>query len=169
LEIAASKLRETRGAVALRMAVILMVGTLLFSAALQIYHVYAVVDLVTGKADEAVLAAAADNGPEIFRGIREGAGVARRYENGRWVGSVSTSAVEETLLTSLGAVRDGSDLLVEDSYRVKNLETHFENAEGTNLSFTTTMTLEIPLSFGGDLLPPIHKTLEVKTSYAPRF
>lgn len=169
MEIAAAKLRETRGEVTLHLAVILLASVILISGGMQVHHVYAVVDMVTGKTDEAVLAVAADNGPQIFKGIRESAGVARRYEDGSWVGFVSTEAVEEALRTSLEAVQDGGDLLVKGSYRIENLETHFENAEGAHLNFTTTMTLEIPLSMGGDILPPIHKTLEVKTTYEPKF
>ena len=52
----AEKLREERGEVTLHMAVILMVGMLLFAAAMQVHHVYAVRDMAAEKTNEAVLA-----------------------------------------------------------------------------------------------------------------
>ncbi|MEA4934339.1 MAG: hypothetical protein VB071_12295 [Lawsonibacter sp.] len=169
MEVAVVKLRETRGEFAPMMAAILMVGVLLLSTALEVHHVYAVVDRVAGIADEAVLAAAADNVEEIYSGVRESAWASRQYQDNAWACQISTSAVEEALIDSLGAVSDGAGLRVGDSVRITALETQAENPEDGNLNFTTTLTLEIPLSLGGDLLPPIHKTLEVKTTYEPRF
>lgn len=169
MEVAVAKLRETRGEFAPLMAVILMVGVLLLSTALEVHHVYAVVDRVAGITDEAVLAAAADNVAEIYSGVRESAWSARQYQDDAWACQISTSAVEEALVDSLGAVSDEARLRVGDSFRMTALEIQAKNPEGGNLNFTTTLTLEIPLSLGGDSLPPIHKTLEVKTTYEPRF
>ncbi|MEM5781559.1 MAG: hypothetical protein AAGU02_10450, partial [Lawsonibacter sp.] len=84
MEVVCAKLRETRGEFAPMMAAILMVGVLLLSTALEVHHVYAVVDRVAGITDEAVLAAAADNVEEIYSGVRESAWAARQHQDDAW-------------------------------------------------------------------------------------
>lgn len=53
------KLQEQRGEMAPQMAIILMVAVMLLSVALQVHHVYAVLDLTINKTNEAVLSVAA--------------------------------------------------------------------------------------------------------------
>lgn len=163
------KCREERGGVSLHLAVILIAGTLLFSAALTIHHVYAVIDRTIDKTNAAVLAVAASNVAEVYRGVRESDGTARRYVEEQWTYLVSTEAVEEALRISLDATGEAVGLLAADSFQISGLRTRFVNTDGDNLNFTTTMRVEIPLSFGGGNLPPIRLPLEVNTTYEPKF
>lgn len=75
----------------------------------------------------------------------------------------------DALRTSLGAAVQGSGLLVDGSFRINDLQTTYLNAEDGNLNFTTTMMVEIPLSLGSEILPPIRKDIEVRTAYEPKF
>lgn len=165
----AEKFREERGEASLHLAVILLVGMLLFAAAMQVHHVYAVLDMAAEKTNEAVLAVAASNVPEVYRGVRESDGTARRYNAGAWGHTVSTDAVLEALGASLGAVPHGDGLLIEGSFQINRLRTTYINMDGGNLNFTTTMEVVIPLTLGGGGLPAIHSSLEVKTTYEPKF
>lgn len=163
------KLRETRGEISLHLGVILLAGVFLFSAAVSVQHVYAVADRVIGKTDAAVLAVAASNVAEVFVGVRESDGTARRYTDGAWGALVTTTAVETALRISLDAVSTEAGVLEAESFRVRGLDTQFVNYDGVNLNFTTYLTVEVPLSFGGGVIPPIRLALEVNTTYEPKF
>lgn len=168
MEVVLKKLREERGEISLHLGLILLAGVFLFSAAVTVQHVYAVVDRVVGKTNAAVLAVAASNVAEVFNGVRESDGTARRYTDGTWGALVSTTAVETALRISLDAVPVANGLQAE-SFEVRDLDTQFVNYDGANLNFTTYLTVEIPLSFGGGLIPPIRQALEVNTTYEPKF
>lgn len=161
------KLREQRGAIALRLSIVFLVATLLFVVVFNIRHVYQVTDLVIERTNEAVLAVAAYNAPGSLGGIRDGEAAARRWDGSDWERIVTSEDVWYTLARSLGATSNGLSLVRGDSYRIDNLTTRYVNADGENLRFVTTMDLTIPLMGLGSL--PITRPLEVKTTYEARF
>ena len=54
-------------------------------------------------------------------------------------------------------------------FRITGLQTVYQNALGTSLNFTTTLTVEVPLTLGGRVLPPVARELEVHTTYEAKF
>lgn len=163
------KLREERGEVAPQMAIILLVGVMLFSAAFQVHHAYAAISMVKENAKAAALSVAAINGDEIFEAARESSWVARHYDAEDWETSVYTEDMIESLSHSLGADRVGNTLVKGDSLKMTDLSITYLNIEGGQLNFTFTATAEVPLTFGGSLLPPLRYPLTVKTTYEPKF
>lgn len=161
------KLREQKGAVALRLSIVFLVATLLFVVAFNARHAYQVVDMVIERTNEAVLAVAAYNAPGSLGGIREGEAVARFYTDSGWERIVTSEDVRNALARSLGTTVYGDSMIRTDSYRIDNLTTRYVNSDGENLRFVTTMDLTIPLMGLGSL--PITRPLEVKTTYEARF
>lgn len=165
-----TKLRERCGEIALLGGVLLLVAMLLLAVSLEVGHVYAAVDRVKDCTNTAVLAVAAGNVDRVHDGVREGTGTARHFTGTVWSRLVSTEEVMEHLAVSLDMTRQGHDTLVRvGGFRLTGLRVVPENQDNGKLNFTTTMTVEIPLSMGGGVLPPIQQTVEVHTTYEPKF
>ena len=163
-------LKDRRGEVSIHLALIMLVGLLLLAAALEVLHVYFVCNTVLEKTNEAVLAAAASNVADFYVGARESDGNARQYVNDYWASAVSVEEVEAALQGALGAERTEDGTLVrEGGFRITGLQTVYQNALGTSLNFTTTLTVEVPLTLGGRVLPPVARELEVHTAYEAKF
>lgn len=164
-----AKLLEHRGEIAPQGAVILLISVILLTVALQVNYVYATVDQVKEKTNTAVLAVAASNVGAVYEGVREGEGAARQFSGITWSRIVSTDAVKESMMTALNATASGSTLTRANGVRLDNIHVAVSNNDGGKLNFTTTMTVIIPLSIGGGVLPPIQQRVEVNTTYEPKF
>lgn len=163
------KLTERRGEIAPLGGIILLVCILLLTIALQVNNAYATVDQITAKTNQAVLSVAASNVGKVHDGVREGTGSARQARGSSWSRIVTTDAVVQSLTASLDATRSGSTLTRENGVQLVSVRTSFINADGSNLNFTTTMTIKIPLSLAGGVLPPLQYDLVVHTTYEAKF
>ena len=167
---ACAKLRDCSGDFLLKSAITITIAALALSAAITVYHVYHVMGAVRDKVNEAVLAVASVNVSEFYGGAWESDGFARHREDDRFTEAITTDAVVDQLAQSLGA----TDLAADDTitvgdYTVSGIDTQYFNSMGGNLNFRTRLTVTIPLSVGGLIPTSITKTIEVKTSYDPRF
>ncbi|MEG2455766.1 MAG: hypothetical protein RSC08_05885 [Oscillospiraceae bacterium] len=166
-------LRSRRGEIALRSGFILLAGALMLVVLLQGIAVYTTIDNVMKKTGEAVLAVATTNGENAFGGIRESAGTARTYDGYAWDRLVTTTDVERVLQRNLKLTRNGSQLTHQSggkvAYHIQELRTYYLNSDHDKLNFVTTLVVKIPVAIGGDVLPPIAKRLEVKTTYEAKF
>lgn len=165
------KLKEQRGEFLLSTAVKLLIGAMLLSAGVEVFHVYHTLGIVREKTNEAVLAVAAVNVPEFYGGAREGDGFARHPEDGAFTYNITTDDVVDQLVQSMNATNLSEDdtITVGKSFSVASLHTRYVNSVGGDLNFQTTLTATVPLELGGILLPAVTKDMEVKTSYAPKF
>lgn len=164
-----SILRSRRGEFAFRCAVGAMIAALVLSAAFSILCVYHAVGTVRENVNEAVLAVAAVNVSEFFGGSRETDGYARHPDSGGFSVSLDAEDVRTTLARAIGGTvgRDGS-ITVEDAYVIRDLNTVYQNTDGSVLCFTTTLTVIVPLKLGG-ISVPIQKMLEVSSRYDAKF
>lgn len=164
-------LRSRCGQFLLGTAIKLLAAAIVVGAGVEVYHVYHVMDTVRTTTSEAVLAVAAANVSEFYGGAREADGFARHPEDGAFASYVSTDDVVDQLMRMLGVTDLAADdtMTVGRSFSVRNVQTQYVNFDGTNLHFRTTLTVSVPLSMGGILLPSITKNMEVMTSYAPKF
>ena len=166
----ATKLKDCSGDFLLKSAITITIAALTLSAAITVYHVYHVIGAVRDKVNEAVLAVASVNVPEFYGGARDSDGFARHQEDGRFTDTITTDAVVDQLAQSLGATDLSDDTItVGTSYTVGGIDTQYFNSSGKNLNFHTRLTVTVPLSVGGLIPTSITKTIEVKTSYDPRF
>ena len=165
------KLKEQSGQFLLSTAVKLLIGAILLSAGVEVFHVYHTLNVVRDKTNEAVLAVAAVNVPEFYGGAREADGFARHPEDGYFVFNITTDDVVDQLVQSLDAtgLSDDDTITVGKSFSVTSLRTQYINYSGGDLNFETTLTATVPLELGGILLPAVTKRMEVRTSYAPKF
>ena len=164
-------LRDKGGQFLLGTAVKLLAAAIVVGAGVEVYHVYHVMDTVRTAASEAVLAVAATNVSEFYGGAREGDGFARHPEDGVFASYISTDDVVDQMVRMLGVTDLAADdtMTVGRSFSVRNVRAQYVNFDGTNLHFRTTLTVSVPLSMGGILLPDITSNMEVMTSYAPKF
>lgn len=166
-------LRGRRGEIALRSGAILLAGALMLVVLLQVIAVYTTINNVMKKTGEAVLAVATTNGERAFGGIRESAGTARTYDGYSWDRLVTTDDVEQVLQRNLNLTRDGLRLTHQSggkaAYHILELDTRYLNSDHDKLHFITTLVVQIPVAIGSDVLPPITKRLEVKTTYEAKF
>lgn len=165
-----AKLKDCKGDFLLKSAITVVIAALALGAAITVYHVYHVVGAVRDKVNEAVLAVASVNVPEFYGGARDSDGFARHHEDGSFTDTITTDAVVDQLAQSLGAtdLADDDTITVGD-YSVGGIDTQYFNSSGSILNFRTTLTVTVPLSLGGLTLSSITKTMEVNTSYAPKF
>lgn len=169
MEVVLQKLKDRSGNVALHTGFIVLGGAILLMMALQVHQLYATINNVIDRTNEAVLSAAAANVAGVYGGVRESSGTARKKVSGGWASYITTSDVRDKLATALGARESGADLVRAGAYRITDLDTKFVNAEGSKLNFTSTLTLEFPMLLAGDVLPPLRFRLEVRTTYEPKF
>ena len=165
------KLKEQSGQFLLSTAVKLLIGAIVLSAGVEVFHVYHTLGIVREKTNEAVLAVAAVNVPEFYGGAREGDGFPRHPEDGHFAFNITTDDVVDTLVQSLDATDLSEDdtITVGKSFSIASLQTQYVNSAGGDLNFQTTLTATVPLELGGLLLPAVTKNMEVRTSYAPKF
>lgn len=167
METALTRLRSRKGEVALRLGLIAFGGALLLLVSLQVFHCFSSVQYVRDRANQAVLAAAAENVSGVYGGNRESAGVSRRPADG-WNTPILTADVAQRLLADLGAVRDQDGSISRPgAFRLQGLRTSYVNAEGQHLNFLTSFTLELRPVL--DLLPPFQIPVKVRTKYEPKF
>ncbi len=170
MEVITKKLADQKGEVAVRGAVILLIATILFMAALETIHIYHTVLDVKSKTSEAVLATASLNVAGIYQGVRESKWYARQYDDPSWSANVDATQVIYQLATATGGqIVDDDSVLKEDSYQISDLQTTHDNAVGDGLNFTTMLHLDIFLNIGGILNAAIPIDLEVHTTYATKF
>lgn len=164
-------MRENSGQFLFKSALRLLGGAIILSASISIYHVYHSLGVVREKTNEAVLAVATVNVPEFYGGARESDGFARHPEDGYFGFSIATDDVVDRLVQSLKATDLSTDdtITVGDSFTVQSINTQYVNYSSGNLNFRTTLTVTVPLSAGGILLPAVTKRMEVGTSYDPKF
>ncbi|HBI52413.1 MAG TPA: hypothetical protein DDX72_06490, partial [Ruminococcaceae bacterium] len=113
--------------------------------------------------------------------IREGYAGGYKYKQGSWNERITTGNIYGRLSNLLGLKNVGGKYCsVNDDrveYAVYGLSVNIDNSpfapSSTNgiqeFQATSKITLEVPLSFGGDLLPPMKVDLLVKSRYMPKF
>lgn len=157
-------LKDKRGSTLPFVAMICIIMFFFMAAGIEFIRVFAMVDGVIDRTNEAVTAVAAVNGGNYFEGFREVDAQPRIYEEEVFMTMVTTDEVAVVLMETLNLEKKGSSLVQE----VKNTPVLILNGlqvSSVGGQFVTTFTLEIPISFGGEVLPPIKKKVEVKSDY----
>jgi hypothetical protein len=136
---------------------------------------------VRDAVQSAVVATVTDNYANVYHGVREGYSGGYLPSGTSWSSSVSTGDVYGRLDKLLGLLNEsGAHVKASGSteqFRLSDLSVQITNAPlapsgGNNAqTFTTdaTIQLEVPVSFGGKVLPPMKATLKVRGKYMPVF
>lgn len=128
---------------------------------------------------QAVISVATTNYDETYRGLREGYSGGYRLAGEQWVEDLDYDDVYYHLDSLLGTGRDGSYHVKAQGetyeYRLSGLKVEISNtglAPGSaarNFEVDAKITIEIPLSFGWGMVPPLVMELRTRAAYMPKF
>ena len=160
--------------------VIALAGMMFFTALWQIVRLVTVSAGVKDAVQSTVIATSVGNYSNVYDGVREGYSGGYRFSGNTWKTAVSTGDVYGRLDDLLGLTKRGGkhSKIASDGveYSVYGLSVNVDNAQFaptsgdiTQFSATSYITLEVPMSFCGDVLPPMQVTLCVKSKYTPKF
>lgn len=175
------KIRSNKGYTSAPLVVVIALAGMMFFVVL--WHIMRLVTISAGVQDavqSAVIATSVGNYSNVYDGVREGYSGGYRYSGSSWSTAVSTGDVYGRLDTLLGLRSSGGkhNKINSDGteYAVYGLSVNVDNAEFApssgaikQFSATSYITLEVPLSFCGDILPPMKIRLCVKSKYTPKF
>lgn len=175
------RIRSNKGYTSSPLVVAIALGSLMFFIALwQIVRLVTISAGVKDAVQSAVIATSVNNYANVYDGVREGYSGGYRYSGSSWKTAVSTGDVYGRIDKLLGlqssggkhvkATSDGTDFSVYGlSVNVDNAEFAPTRGRIEQFSATSYITLEVPLSFCGDVLPPMRVRLCVKSKYTPKF
>lgn len=174
-------LRSKQGFSSAPLAVVIALAGMMFFVVLwQIVRLVIISAGVKDAVQSAVIATSVGNYSNVYDGVREGYSGGYRFSGNSWKTAVSTGDVYGRLDDLLGLeTKNGKHSKITSDgveYSVYGLSVNVDNARfaptsGNIPQFTATsyITLEVPLSFCGDVLPPMKATLCVKSKYTPKF
>jgi hypothetical protein len=123
-----------------------------------------------------VISVAIENYDDVYNGLREGySGGYELDSNDNWKSSVDQGAVLSNLSNVLGLTNGEKYTGSRLEYTISNLDINILNTplapSGTSKKFESEvwLTLEVPLSFGWDKLPPLRIRMKVNAGYTPKF
>ena len=160
--------------------VIALAGMMFFVVLWQIIRLVIIAAGVKDAVQSAVIATSVGNYSNVYDGVREGYSGGYRYSGNSWRTAVSTGDVYGRLDQLLGLHSRGGKHIKTNfdgpEYAVYGLSVNVDNAQFAptsgdipQFSATSYITLEVPLSFCGDMLPPMKIRLCVKSKYTPKF
>ena len=128
---------------------------------------------------QAVISVATTNYNEVYDGLREGYSGGYRTDGSSWAESLDYGDVYGNLDRTLGLnMQGGWHVKAEETgyeYRISGLMVSIRNTPfapgnaSSNFEAEASVTLEIPLSFGWEFLPPVHMEIRTKAAYMPKF
>lgn len=175
------KIRSKKGYTSAPLVVAIALGSLMFFVVIwQITRLITISAGVKDAVQSAVISTSVNNYANVYDGVREGYSGGYRFSGNSWKSAISTGDVYGRMDGLLGLKSDGSkhSKYTADSveYSVYGLSVNVDNAqfaptsgEIKQFSATSYITLEVPLSFCGDILPPMKIRLCVKSKYTPKF
>ncbi len=160
--------------------VIALAGMMFFVVLWQIFRLVTISAGVKDAVQSAVISTSVGNYSNVYDGVREGYSGGYRYSGSSWKTAVSTGNIYGRLDTLLGLKSIGGKHQKRGAdgveYSVYGLSVSVDNAEFApssnaikQFSATSYLMLEVPLSFCGDVLPPMKIRLCVKSKYTPKF
>lgn len=136
---------------------------------------------VRDAVQSSVIATVTENYDDVYHGVREGYSgayqpMAEDFEESLDYGDIYRRLDNHLSLTRSGSyhqkLTNGGDL----EYRVWGLSVDIENAPFAagdsatdRFMVDSTIELEVPVSFGGQLLPPMRITVGISAGYTPKF
>jgi hypothetical protein len=175
------RIKSRKGFSAPWVVVVALIGVMLFVVISQYIRLMTIAAGVKDAVQSAVISASVSNWANVYPCIREGYAGGYRYSNGSWNERMTTGNIYGRLSALLGLrYSNGKYWSVSSEggeYAVYGLNVHIDNSPfapgNTNgiqeFQATSRITLEVPLSFGSDILPPMTINLVVKSRYMPKF
>lgn len=161
-------------------AAVAMAVLFIFCGITEYMHLQIVAQGVRDAVQEAVIAAVNDNYDDVYHGVREGyAGGYYPASGEGWEESLDYGDIYGRLDDLLGLSDEGNWHVKylsggEMEYRLSGLKTEIINvpfASNVNRRFLADayVKLEVPVRFGGKMLPDMKIQLKVRAGYTPKF
>lgn len=161
-------------------AAVAMAVLLIFCGITEYMHLQIVAQGVRDAVQEAVIAAVNDNYDDVYHGVREGyAGGYYPASGEGWEESLDYGDIYGRLDDLLGLSDEGNWHVKylsggEMEYRLSGLKTEIINvpfAANANRRFLVDayVKLEVPVRFGGKMLPDMKIQIKVRAGYTPKF
>ena len=174
------KLLQDKSGNSTPMTVALVLGLLFLVCAMsEFFRLMIITQGVRDGLQEAVISVATTNYDETYRGLREGYSGGYRLADQQWVEDLDYDDIYYRLDSLLGTARDGGYHVKEQGeayeYRLSNLRVEISNtglAPGNasrNFEVDARISIEIPLSFGWGMVPPLVMELRTRAAYMPKF
>ena len=163
-------LKDRRGVAFPLIIAIVLVLVMLMCCISEYFRLLIVAQGVRDAVQEAVISTVNDNYDDVYHGVREGYSGAYQPLAGDFEESLDYGDIygrlDDTQYTEDGGM----------GFRVWGLDVEIRNAPfasgdsaGDRFVADCEIELEVPVSFGGELLPPMRMTVKVSAGYAPRF
>ena len=177
---ALKRFRSNKGFSAPWTVVITLAALMFFVVTWQYIRLVTIAAGVKDAVQSAVISTSTANYANIYDGIRDGYSGGYTFSGSAWKSSVSAGDIYGRLDQLLGLTAQsgkhskiGADGI---EYSVYGLSVNVDNApfapdpgDISQFSATSDITLEVPLSFCGDVLPPMKINLSIKSKYTPKF
>lgn len=172
-------LKDKRGDSTPVILVLVLALLFLFCAMSEFFRLLIITQGVRDGLQQAVISVAISNYDETYRGVREGYSGGYRLLGEQWVEDMDYGDVYYYLDNLLGTKRNGNYHVKEQEkgyeYRLSDLHVEIKNTELApentfeNFEADVRLTIEIPLSFGWEMVPPLMMELRTWATYMPKF
>ena len=177
------KIFKCKKAMSYPLIIVIVLGIVIIScAAFEYMRLMLIAQGVRDGVQSAIISVSTGNYSDVYASVREGYSGGYVNDGGGFTEQLNTGDVYARLIELLGLRREGAfyvkyvnDNVVE--YKVSNLVVNVINAplapddrdEAQRFLAEATIFLEVPLSFGWSVLPPMRINLNAKAGWTPKF
>lgn len=161
---------------------ITLVLIMIFTSISEYFRLMIVAEGVRDALQDAVIATVTENYDDVYHGVREGYSGGYQPIVDDFEESLDYGDIYDKMDTILGLyiendyhVKSASDT-TEMQFRIWNLQVDIENAplatadrEDNRFKIDSSIMVEVPVSFGGKLLPPMRIKVKNSAGYTPIF
>ena len=172
-------LQEKKGEATVLTVALILGFLLLMCAMAEFFRLAVIVQGVRDGLQQSVITVATTNYDETYNGLREGYSGGYVFSGDHWRESLDYDDVLARMGSLLGADMGGDTLTKWQSegyeYRLSGLEVDILNTPLTpgnsnqNFEADARITIEIPLSFGWSMVPPLQMEIRTRAAYMPKF
>ena len=174
-------LKDRRGSSFPLIVAITLALVIIFCAISEYQRLLIVAQGVRDAVEDAVISAVNDNYDDVYHGVREGYSGGYQPMAGDFEESLDYGDIYGRLEDILGLTYQGGRRVKltpegKTEFRVWGLYVEIHNAPlasgdrpGDRFVADCEIELEVPVSFGGKLLPPMRITVKTSAGYTPRF
>jgi len=155
---------------------------MIFTGISEYFRLLIVAQGVRDALQDAVISTVTENYDDVYHGVREGYSGGYQPNLDDFEESIDYGDIYDKMDTILGLTveNDYHKKITEDKnntqFKIGNLDVDIQNApfasgdqRNQRFKINSSVNLEVPVSFGGKLLPPMHIKVENSAGYTPKF
>lgn len=154
---------------------------MIFTGVSEYFRLMIVAQGVRDALQDAVISTVNDNYDDVYHGVREGYSGGYQPMDSDFEESVDYGDIYDRLDSILGLEQSGEEHVKitsegKQEFRIRDLEVEIRNAPlasgdiaGQRFEIDSYILLEVPVSFGGKLLPSMQIKVKNSAGYTPKF